>query len=215
MNSIVLHQYSGVISEKNVSSVLLYRVKLNNVGHINISSIMKWLHGWGTDFFLRPARKFPRFPEDIPGITVILPSPYRKRFPPWAYAKLPYRAWKNCSGQCKGLFRAQKRKITMTSKENRNFCHSAVSRSGNRIETNENEGEMHFKKRNWFRLDLANIQKRWKQACNQWEWRLKCIFKKGIGSDWIWPIFRKNVTGLQLIRMKEKCIQEAELVQTG
>jgi hypothetical protein len=129
MNSIVLHQYCNVISEKNVSSVLLYRVKLNNVGHINITSIMKILNGWGTDFFLRPGWKFPIFPEDIPEISwkyVILPSPYRKRFPPWAYAKLPYRAWENCSGQCKGLFRAQKRKITMTSKKNRNFCHSAV-----------------------------------------------------------------------------------------
>jgi hypothetical protein len=69
MNSIVLHQYCSVISEKNVSSVLLYRVILNNVGHINITSIMKRLNGWGTDFFLRPARKFPRFPEDIPDIS--------------------------------------------------------------------------------------------------------------------------------------------------
>ena len=69
-------------------------------------------------YFLRTFRKFP-------GNSVIVPSPDRKRFPPWAYAKLPYRAWENCSGQCKGLFRAQKRKITMTSKENRNFCHSA------------------------------------------------------------------------------------------
>jgi hypothetical protein len=69
--------------------------------------------------FLRTSRKFPRN-------TVILPSPYRKRFPPWAYAKLPYRAWENCSEQCLGLFRAQKRKITMTSKENRNFCHSVA-----------------------------------------------------------------------------------------
>jgi hypothetical protein len=69
--------------------------------------------------FLRTFRKFP-------GNTVILPSPYRKRFPPWANAKLPYRAWENCSGQCKGFFRAQKRKITMTSKENRNFCHSEL-----------------------------------------------------------------------------------------
>jgi hypothetical protein len=67
--------------------------------------------------FLRTFRKFP-------GNSGILPSPYRKRFPPWAYAKLPYRAWENCSRQCKGLFQAQKRKITMTSKENRNFCHS-------------------------------------------------------------------------------------------
>jgi hypothetical protein len=69
MNSIVLHQYCSVISEKNISSVLLYGVKLNNVGHINITSIMKRLNGWGTDFFLRPARKFPRFPEDIPEIS--------------------------------------------------------------------------------------------------------------------------------------------------
>jgi hypothetical protein len=30
---------------------------------------MKRLNGWGTDFFLRPARKFPRFPEDIPEIS--------------------------------------------------------------------------------------------------------------------------------------------------
>jgi hypothetical protein len=69
MNSIVLHQYCSVISEKNVSSVLFYGVKLNNVGHINITSIMKRLNGWGTDFFLRPARKFPRFPADIPEIS--------------------------------------------------------------------------------------------------------------------------------------------------
>ncbi len=43
-------------------------MKLNNVGH-NITSIMKRLNGWGTDFFLRSARKFPRFPEDIPEIS--------------------------------------------------------------------------------------------------------------------------------------------------
>jgi hypothetical protein len=69
MNSIVLHQYCSVISEKNVSSVLLYGVKLNNVGHINITSIMKRLNEWGTDFFLHPAWKFPSFPEDIPEIS--------------------------------------------------------------------------------------------------------------------------------------------------
>jgi hypothetical protein len=69
MNSIVLHQNCSVISEKNVSSVLLYGVKLNNVGHIKITSIMKRLIGWGTDFFQRPARKYPRFPEDIPEIS--------------------------------------------------------------------------------------------------------------------------------------------------
>jgi hypothetical protein len=67
--------------------------------------------------FLRIFRKFP-------GNSVIVPSLDRKRFPPWGYAKLPYRAWENCSGQRKGLFQAQKRKITMTSKENRNFCYS-------------------------------------------------------------------------------------------
>jgi hypothetical protein len=105
------------------------------LGHINITSIMKRLNGWGEregsqqisscarpgNFldFLRTFRKFP-------GNSVIVPSPDRKRFPPWAYAKLPYRARKNCSGQCKGLFQAQKRKITMTSKENRNFCHSVI-----------------------------------------------------------------------------------------
>ncbi len=129
MYYIILHQYCSVISGKNVSSVLLYWVKLNNVGHINITSIIKKkMRGGGRisssarpgNFLdiLRTSRKFP-------GNTVILPSPYRNRFPPWAYAKLPYRAWENCSGQCKGLFRAQKRKITMTSKENKNFCHSA------------------------------------------------------------------------------------------
>jgi hypothetical protein len=65
-------------------------------------------------YFLRTFRKFP-------GNSVIVPFLDRKRFPPWAYAKLPYIAWENFSGQCKGLFQAQKRKITMTSKENRNF----------------------------------------------------------------------------------------------
>ena len=69
--------------------------------------------------FLRTFRKFP-------GNSVIVPSLDRKRFPPWAYAKLPYRAWENCSGQCKGLFQAQKRKIMMTSKENINFCYSVI-----------------------------------------------------------------------------------------
>ena len=69
--------------------------------------------------FLRTFRKFP-------GNSVIVPSLDRKRFPPWAFAKLPYRAWENFSGLCKGLFQAQKRKITMTSKENRNFCYSAA-----------------------------------------------------------------------------------------
>jgi hypothetical protein len=69
MNSIVLHQFCSV------SSVLLYRVKLKNLGHINITSIMKRLKGLGgeggvpADFFLRPARKFPRFPADIPEIS--------------------------------------------------------------------------------------------------------------------------------------------------
>jgi hypothetical protein len=85
---------------------------------------MKRLNGCGgeggvpVNFFLCQARKFPIFPADIPEISW--------RFPPWAYAKLPYRAWENCSGQCKGLFQAQKRKITMTSKEDRNFCHSVL-----------------------------------------------------------------------------------------
>ncbi len=72
--------------------------------------------------FLRTFRKFP-------GNSVIVPSLDRKRFPVWAYAELPYRAWENCSGQCKGLFQAQKRKITMTFKENINFCHSAPQHS--------------------------------------------------------------------------------------
>jgi hypothetical protein len=75
MNSIVLHHFCCVISEKNVSSVLLNRVKLKNLGHINITSIMKRRKGLGreggvpADFFLRPARKFPRFPADIPEIS--------------------------------------------------------------------------------------------------------------------------------------------------
>jgi hypothetical protein len=68
--------------------------------------------------FLRTFRKFP-------GNSVIVPSLDRKRYPPWAYAKFPFRAWENCSGHCKGFFQAQKRKITMTSKEYRSFCHSA------------------------------------------------------------------------------------------
>jgi hypothetical protein len=69
--------------------------------------------------FLRTFRKFP-------GNSVIVPSLDRKRFPPWAYAKFPFRVWENCSGHCKGLFQAQKRKITMTSKENISFCHSVI-----------------------------------------------------------------------------------------
>jgi hypothetical protein len=132
MNSIVLHQYCSVTSEK---MSVLYYCKLNNLGHINITSIMKRLNGWGERegsqlissctrpvnflYFLRTFRKFP-------GNSVIVPSLDRKRYPPWAYSKLPYRAWENCSGQCKGLFQAQKRKITMTSKENRNFCYSVL-----------------------------------------------------------------------------------------
>jgi hypothetical protein len=127
MNSIVLHQYCSVISEK--MSVLYYCL-----GDINITSIMKRLHELGKRegsqqisscarpgnflYFLRTFRKFP-------GNSVIFPSLDRKRFPPWAYAKLPYRAWENCSGQWIGLFQAKKRKITMTFKENINFCYSA------------------------------------------------------------------------------------------
>ncbi len=69
-NSIVLHQYCycSVISEK--MSVLYYYL-----GHINVTSIMKRLNGLGgegrvpADFFLRPARKFPRFPAEIPEIS--------------------------------------------------------------------------------------------------------------------------------------------------
>jgi hypothetical protein len=95
----------------------LYRVKLKNLGHINITSIIKRRKVLGGEggvpayFFLRPARKFPRFPADIPEIS-------------WKFRNCPF--WENFSGQCKGLFQAQKRKITMTSKENRNFCHSVV-----------------------------------------------------------------------------------------
>ena len=140
MNSIVLHQYCSVTSEK---MSVLYYCKLNNLGHINSTSIMKKLNGWGERdgsqwisscarpgnflYFLRTFRKFP-------GNSVIVPSPDRKRFPPWAYAKLPYRAWENCSGQCKGLFQAQRRKITMTSKENRNFCHSVQTSIERRVQ---------------------------------------------------------------------------------
>ncbi len=39
-------------------------------------------------------------------------------------------------------------------------------RSGNRLETNENEGEMHSKTE-LVQLDVANFKKKWKQACNQ------------------------------------------------
>ncbi len=50
-------------------------------------------------------------------------------------------------------------------------------RTAFRLQTNENEGQMHLKKRNWFRLDLANIQKNCNQDCNQSEWR-RTAFKK-------------------------------------
>jgi hypothetical protein len=60
--------------QKNTISVLLYRVKLNNLGHINMTSFMNSLKGNGeggvpVDFFLRPARKFPEFTVDIPEIS--------------------------------------------------------------------------------------------------------------------------------------------------
>jgi len=57
-------------------------------------------------------------------ISGIVPSLYRKRFPPWANEKKPYGARKKCSGQNKGLIQAQNRKITMTYSENRKFFHS-------------------------------------------------------------------------------------------
>jgi hypothetical protein len=44
-----------------------------------------------------------------------------------------------------------------------------------------------IKKRDWFRLNLANIRKMWKQAFNQWEWR-RHAFKNGCGSGWVGPI---------------------------
>ena len=50
-------------------------------------------------------------------ISVIVPLSDQKRFSPWANAKFTYMAWEN-SGQYKGLFQAQNRKITMTSSEN-------------------------------------------------------------------------------------------------
>jgi hypothetical protein len=54
---------------------VLYYFKLYDLGHINITSIMKRLYGWGgeggvlADFFLRLAWKFPVFPADIPEIS--------------------------------------------------------------------------------------------------------------------------------------------------
>ncbi len=72
MNNIVYINTVGSY-QKNTISLLLYRVKLNNLGHINITSLMKRLNGRGeggvpVDFFLSPARKFPGFPADIPEI---------------------------------------------------------------------------------------------------------------------------------------------------
>jgi hypothetical protein len=74
MNNIVYINTVVSYQKKNTISVLLYRVKLNNLGHINITSLMKRLKGRGeggvtVDFFLRPARKFPGFPVDIPEIS--------------------------------------------------------------------------------------------------------------------------------------------------
>ena len=73
MNNIVYINTVGSY-QKNTISLLLYRVKLNNLGHINITSLMKRLKGRGeggvtVDFFLRPARKFPGFPVEIPEIS--------------------------------------------------------------------------------------------------------------------------------------------------
>ena len=130
-----MYYINTVVSYQKKMSVLYY-FKLYDLGHINITSIMKRLYGWGGEregshlissctwpgnflYFLRTFWKFP-------GNSVIIPSLDRKRFPPWAYGKLPYRAWENCSRQCKGLFQAQKRKIMMTSKENKKFCYSVI-----------------------------------------------------------------------------------------
>jgi hypothetical protein len=90
--------------------------------------ISSWARPGNFLYFLRTFRKFP-------GNSVIVPSLYQKRFPPWAYANLPYRAWENCSGQCKELFQAQKRKITMTSKESRNFCYSVAKQIASRMKS--------------------------------------------------------------------------------
>ena len=73
MNNIV-YINTLVSYQKNTISVLLYRVKLNNLGHINMTSFMKRLKGKGeggvpVDFFLRTARKFPGFPVEIPEIS--------------------------------------------------------------------------------------------------------------------------------------------------
>jgi hypothetical protein len=121
MNNIV---YINIVVsyQKNTISVLLYRVKLNNQGRINMTSFMKRLKGKGEG---RGPREFlPSYCPEISWIScghygnflkisVIVPSPSRKRFPSWANAKLPYIAWVNSSGQNKGLFQAQNRKITM------------------------------------------------------------------------------------------------------
>jgi hypothetical protein len=60
--------------QKKPISVLLYKVKLYNLGHINMTSFMQRLKGKGeggvpVDFFLRTGRKFPGFPVDSPEIS--------------------------------------------------------------------------------------------------------------------------------------------------
>jgi hypothetical protein len=121
-----------VAYQKKVISVLLCRVTLKNLGHINIASIIKRLSGRGEGS--QPISSFSQpgnflfscgHSGNFLEISVIVPSSDRKRIPPWANAKLPYIAWENCSGQNKGLFLAQNRKITMTTSENRNFCYSS------------------------------------------------------------------------------------------
>ncbi len=73
MNNIV--NINTVVSyQKNTISLLLYRVKLNNLGHINMTSLMKRLKGKRegvvqVDYFLRTARKFPGISVDIPEIS--------------------------------------------------------------------------------------------------------------------------------------------------
>jgi len=112
-------------------------VKLNQntcsyIGHMTIPIVMKKLYERQES---GPRRFFLAHISEISWISCvnsgnflkisgIVPSLYRKRFPPWANEKKPYGARKKCSGQNKGLIQAQNRKITMTYSENRKFFHS-------------------------------------------------------------------------------------------
>ncbi len=137
MNNIALQYIITLLSYQENLFLSLLMVKLNQntcsyIGHMTFPIVMKKLYERQES---GPRRFLLAHISEISWISCvnsgnflkisgIVPSLYRKRFPPWANEKKPYGARKKCSGQNKGLIQAQNRKITMTYSENRKFVHS-------------------------------------------------------------------------------------------